>query len=166
MNTPKKGSLKSNPTYTKKKEVASSTAGVDRMKDIRQDPKNKITFTNVNGTLVTNVKNNQGKVTTRSYSYKEPFDTKSTKVKQTASGNKLIKKVNKPAAASGKYTEKVDTSGYSKGKERFPYEFSYPEVKNLSKTGKTQKAKSSLSREQVKEKFILKKGGTVKSKKK
>jgi hypothetical protein len=46
MNTPKKGTLKktTNPTYTKKGEVASSTAVVDKLKDIRQDPKNKITF--------------------------------------------------------------------------------------------------------------------------
>ncbi len=144
---------------TKKGEVASSTAVVDKLKDIRQDPKNKITFKTINGVVVTNVKDKTGKVVKRSYK------KDNTKVTQTSKKNTLTKKVSKPALVSGEYTEKVDTSGYSKGKKKFPYEFSHPEVKNAMKTGKTNRVKTTIDRNSLKKNFILKKGGIIKTKK-
>jgi hypothetical protein len=162
MQSPKKGTVKktTKPTYTKKSEVASSTAVKDKLKDVRQDPKNKIQFATINGTVVKSVKDKTGKVVKRSYT------KDNNKVTQKSNKNTLIKKVSKPALVSGEYTEKVDTSGYSKGKQNFPYEFSYPEVKKTNKTGKTERIKTTKDREYVKKNFILKKGGMIKTKKK
>lgn len=160
MDKPKKGSLKNKSTYIKKTEVASSTAVKDKMKDIRQDPTSKIQFTNIKGNVVKSVKNNTGKVVKRTYTKGDD------KITQTSKGSKLIKKTNRPALVSGEYKETVDTTGYSKGKKNFPYEFSYPEVKNASKTGKTKSTKSTMTKENVNKNFVLKKGGSVKSKKK
>jgi hypothetical protein len=164
---PKK-SIKKKPAYTKKAEVASSTAVKDKLKDIRQDPKNKIQFRTLNGKLVKNTKNESGKVVKRETSYKENWgSTYPTTVVQKASGNNLIKKTTRPAAVSGESTQKVDTSGYSKGKQKFPYEFSFPEVRDGQTTGKTRKTSKgvTMDRKDLKKNFILKKGGSIKSKK-
>jgi len=159
---PKPGSLKkpTKPTYTKKSEVASSTAVVDKLKDTRQGLNDKIVWNTINGILVKNVKDKNGKVVKRS------FTNNNIKVTQTSKKNKLIKKVSRPALISGKYTEKIDTSGYSKGKKNFPYEFSHPEVREGRKTGKINSVKITKDKKYLKNNFILKIGGVVKFKKK
>ena len=159
---PKPGSLKkpTKPTYTKKSEVASSTAVVDKLKNTRQGLNDRIVFNTINGLLVKNVKDKNGKVVKRSYT------NNNIKVTQTSKKNKLINKVSRPALVSGEYTEKIDTSGYSKGKKNFPYEFSHPEVKAGRKTGKINSVKTTKDRKYLKNNFILKKGGVAKTKKK
>ena len=152
---PKPGSLKkpTKPTYTKKSEVASSTAVVDKLKNTRQGLNDRIVFNTINGLLVKNVKDKNGKVVKRSYT------NNNIKVTQTSKKNKLINKVSRPALVSGEYTEKIDTSGYSKGKKNFPYEFSHPEVRASRKTGKINSVKTTKDRKYLKNNFILKKGG-------
>ena len=83
---PKPGSLKkpTKPTYTKKSEVASSTAVVDKLKNTRQGLNDRIVFNTINGLLVKNVKDKNGKVVKRSYT------NNNIKVTQTSKKNKLL----------------------------------------------------------------------------
>jgi hypothetical protein len=174
--TPKKGSIKKKPTYTKKAEVASSTAVNDKMKDIIQDPKSDVQFsTTKDKAIKTTIKDPKTKQIVYKRIDKKPSSVVSDGYRRTIKkekGSKLSsetwdsgKRLNGSAVAKGvgiKYI--TDTTGYAKGKKTFDSKRHLGTRGNIDESWSS---KEKISRDHVKNLYDLKKtGGIVKSKKK